>query len=64
MYRVEYGHQSLFRGALMIKQLHDVEFETRTIGPLVVTTPVIERLKLREIVNFYCPIAKQILISW
>ena len=46
----------------MIKQLHDVEFETRTI--VVVTTPVIERLKFREIVNFYCPIAKQILISW
>jgi len=29
---VEYGHQSLFRGVLMIKRLHDVEFETRTIG--------------------------------
>jgi hypothetical protein len=42
-----------------MKQLHDVFFETRTIGPLVVTTPVIEHLKFREIVNLYCPIANQ-----
>ena len=43
----------------MIKQLLDVEFDTRTIGPLVLTTPVSKRLGLREIVNFYCPIANQ-----
>jgi len=43
----------------MIKQLHEVEFETRTIGPLVLTTPVLQRLGFREIVNRYCPIAEQ-----
>ncbi len=29
--------------------LSDVEFETRTIGPLVLTTPCLRRLGLREI---------------
>lgn len=43
----------------MIKQLHEVEFETRTIGPLVLTTPVLQRLGFRDIVNLYCPIAEQ-----
>jgi transposase len=56
---VEYGYQSLFRGALMMKQLDGVEFDTRTIGPLVLTTPVSKRLKFREIVNLHCPIANQ-----
>ena len=43
----------------MIKQLYEVEFETRTIGPLVLTTPVFQRLGFREIVNYYCPRASQ-----
>ena len=43
----------------MAIQLHEVEFETRTIGPLVLTTPVLCRLGFREIVNRYCPIAEQ-----
>src|SRR5262245_48471347 len=43
----------------MAKQLHEVEFETRTIGPLVLTTPMLRRLGFREIVNRHCPIAEQ-----
>ena len=43
----------------MATLLHEVEFETRTIGPLVLTTPVLQRLEFREIVNRYCPIAEQ-----
>lgn len=43
----------------MVERLHEVEFETRTIGPLVLTTPVFQRLGFREIVNRYCPIAEQ-----
>ncbi len=43
----------------MVKQLHEVEFETRMIGPLVLTTPVLQRLGFRETVNRYCPIAEQ-----
>ena len=43
----------------MTEQLYDIEFETRTIGPLVLTTPVLQRLGLREIVNHHCPIAEQ-----
>jgi hypothetical protein len=39
----------------MATQLHEVEFETRTIGPLVLTTPVLRRLNFRGIVNHYCP---------
>ncbi len=38
---------------------HDVEFETRTIGPLVLTTPFLRRLGLREVVNQLCPVAEQ-----
>jgi hypothetical protein len=37
--------------------LSDVEFETRTIGPLVLTTPFLRRLGLREIINRLCPVA-------
>src|SRR6266481_4965911 len=37
----------------------DVEFETRTIGPLVLTTPFLRRLGLREVVNQLCPVAEQ-----
>jgi len=43
----------------MAIQLHEVEFETRTIGPLVLTTPVLRRLEFRGMVNRYCPIAEQ-----
>lgn len=43
----------------MAIQLNEVEFETRTIGPLVLTTPVLRRLGLRGIVNRYCPIGEQ-----
>jgi len=43
----------------MATQLHEVEFDTRTIGPLVLTTPVLRRLDFREIVNRHCPIAEQ-----
>lgn len=43
----------------MTVQPGEVEFETRTIGPLVLTTPVLQRLGFREIVNRYCPIAEQ-----
>lgn len=43
----------------MSEQLHEVEFETRTIGPLVLTVPVLQHLGFREIVNRYCPIAGQ-----
>jgi hypothetical protein len=43
----------------MIKQLHEVEFETCTIGPMVLTTPVLQRLGFSEIVNRYCPLASQ-----
>jgi transposase len=43
----------------MAIQLHEVEFETRTIGPLVLTVPVLRRLGFREIVNRHCPIAAQ-----
>ena len=38
----------------MVKQLDEVEFEIRTIGPLVLTTPVLRRLGFRDIVNRYC----------
>ena len=43
----------------MATQLQEVEFETQTIGPLVLTTPVLRRLGFREIVNRHCPIAAQ-----
>ena len=43
----------------MTEQFHDVEFETRTIGPLVLTSPVLGHLSFREIVNHHCPIAEQ-----
>jgi hypothetical protein len=42
----------------MVTQLHEVEFETRTIGPLVLTTPVLQRLECRESVNRHGPIAE------
>jgi Domain of unknown function (DUF4277) len=43
----------------MARQLHEVAFETRTIGPLVLTVPVLRRLGCRESVNRHCPLAEQ-----
>jgi transposase len=43
----------------MVERLREVEFETRTIGPLVLTAPVLQRLGFRGIVNRHCPIAEQ-----
>ena len=43
----------------MVERFHEVEFETRTIGPLLLTAPVLQRLGFREIVNRYCPTAEQ-----
>lgn len=43
----------------MLTNLDDVEFETCMIGPLVLTTPVLRKLGLREIVDRHCPIAEQ-----
>lgn len=43
----------------MVEQFEGVEFETRTIGPLVLTTSVYDRLGFRGIVNHHCPIAEQ-----
>src|SRR4029450_7371066 len=43
----------------MATQLHEVEFETRTIGPVVLATPMLRRLGFREMVNRHCPIAEQ-----
>ena len=43
----------------MAIQLHEVAFATRTIGPLVLTVPVLRRLGFREMVNRHCPIAEQ-----
>jgi hypothetical protein len=43
----------------MAIQLHEVECETRTIGPLVRTVPVRRRLGFREMVHRHGPIAEQ-----
>lgn len=43
----------------MLTNLDDVEFETCTIGPLVLTTPVLRKLGLHKIVNQHCPVAEQ-----
>ena len=43
----------------MAIQLHEVECETRTMGPLVLTVPVLRRVGCREIVHRHCPIAEQ-----
>ena len=43
----------------MIATLDDVEFETRMIGPLVLTTPVLRQLGLTEIIDRFCPVAEQ-----
>lgn len=43
----------------MNETLDDIEFETRTIGPLVLTMPILRRLGLAEIVDRRCPVAEQ-----
>ncbi|MBT9162321.1 MAG: hypothetical protein DDT27_00876 [Dehalococcoidia bacterium] len=43
----------------MIETLGDVEFETRVVGPLVLTTPFLRRLGLVRIVDKHCSIAEQ-----
>jgi hypothetical protein len=43
----------------MIETLGDVEFETRTVGPLVLTTPFLRSLGLAEIVDRLCPVGEQ-----
>jgi hypothetical protein len=43
----------------MIATLDEVEFETRMIGPLVLTTPVLRQLGLTEIIDRFCPVAEQ-----
>ncbi|MFW0860177.1 MAG: IS1634 family transposase [Dehalococcoidia bacterium] len=43
----------------MIETLGDVEFETRVVGPLVLTTPFLRRLGLARIVDKHCSIAEQ-----
>jgi transposase len=43
----------------MIETLDEVEFETRTVGPLVLTTPFLRNLGLAEIVNRLCPVEEQ-----
>jgi hypothetical protein len=43
----------------MLETLNDIELETRTVGPLVLTTPVLRRLCLAKIVDRVCPIAEQ-----
>ena len=43
----------------MVEQFKGVEIETCMIGPMILTTPVLQRLGLRQIVNRLCPIASQ-----
>lgn len=43
----------------MTEILGNVEFETRTVGPLVLTTPFLRRLALAEVVDEQCPTAEQ-----
>jgi len=43
----------------MIETVGDVEFETRTVGPLVLTTPFLQSLGISEIVDRLCPVAEQ-----
>lgn len=43
----------------MIETVGEVEFETRTVGPLVLTTPFLRSLGLAEIVDRLCPVGEQ-----
>jgi len=44
---------------LNVERIENVEFETRTVGPLVLTTPFLRRLGLAEIVDRLCPVSEQ-----
>jgi len=44
---------------LNVERVENVEFETRTIGPLVLTTPFLRRLGLAKIVDRLCPVSEQ-----
>ena len=44
---------------LSVERIENVEFETRTVGPLVLTTPFLHRLGLAEIVDRLCPVSEQ-----
>jgi len=37
----------------------EINFETRTIGPLVLTTPILQTLEVQRIVDAHCPMAAQ-----
>lgn len=43
----------------MIETLDNVEFETRAVGPLVLSTPVLRQLGLAESVDRLCPVVEQ-----
>ncbi len=43
----------------MVKPLGNAEFETRTIGALVLTTPFLRRLGFAGIVDRLCPVSEQ-----
>lgn len=43
----------------MPEPLSEVEFETRTVGPMVLTTPFLRNLGLAEIVDRVCPVGEQ-----
>ncbi len=43
----------------MDEQFNEVKLETQMIGPMILTTPVLQNLRLREIINRICPIAAQ-----
>lgn len=43
----------------MAVSLEELEFETRTIGPLVLTTPVLQCLGMQAIIDHLCPVAEQ-----
>ncbi len=48
----------------MIETLDDIEFETRMVGPMVLTTPVLRRLGLAEKVDKLCAIGEQADMSY
>src|SRR6266568_4154168 len=43
----------------MNKTLNEGELETRALGPLVLTTPLLRRVGLRGLINQMCPLAEQ-----
>jgi transposase len=49
----------MMTNTLDVERIENVEFETRTVGPLVLTTPFLRRLGLAEIVDRLCPVSEQ-----